>query len=96
MAEIDVSEPAQLFVVFTLAATGATEDPTTVSLTTVSPTSSSTTYVYGSGGITRDSKGNYHADVTPGTAGWWRYYWIGTGVCAVVQQGEFLVLALPV
>ncbi len=74
---------------------GTPTDPTTVSLTVVSPSGTSTTYTYADAQITHDGTGNYHRDITPDVAGWWRYYWVGTGACAVTQQGEVYVRALP-
>lgn len=92
MADHDVGEIARLSCAFTVAA--AATDPTTVALTVVSPAGTSTTYTYAGGTLVKDSTGNYHKDLTPADAGWWRYYWIGTGACAVTEQAEFYVRPL--
>lgn len=93
MADHDVGEIARLSCAFTVSSVAT--DPTTVALTVVTPGNTSTSYTYAGGTLIKDSVGNYHKDVTPDTAGWWRYYWVGTGACAVTEQGEFYVRALP-
>lgn len=92
MSDFDVGEPVRLSTTF--AVDDVVTDPTTVRATVVGSNGVATTYTYPDD-VTKDAVGEYHVDVTPAAAGWWRYYWVGTGVCAVTQQGEFYVRALP-
>ena len=66
-------------------------DPTTVTLKTLDPFGAMLSYVYGTDNeIGRVDSGNYTGDITPDSAGRWRYRWETTGG-VVVEEGDFLV-----
>lgn len=65
---------------------GTASDPTVASLTVKAPDGTTTTP-----SPTKDSVGNYHADIDVGMAGPWAYRWAGSG--ALVAAAEGLLLA---
>jgi hypothetical protein len=71
-------------------------DPTTVTLTTVSPGNIVTAYVYGSGDgvILRDGVGLYHAVIVPAQVGIWRYGWQGSGNIFAAAASRFRVTGI--
>lgn len=80
--------------------TGASADPTVVTLTVgiIGEPSTWVTYTYGVGEeIVKDSVGNYHADLN--TTGWdlgnWTYVWQGTGAVISINSWYFTVTAAP-
>lgn len=74
---------------------GTDIDPSTVSLKVRSPSGIEVTYDYlGSPlELTRDSAGNYHADVVANEIGDWFYKWISGGIGAGDDEGQFMVAA---
>lgn len=91
MAAYDSGATVRISAAFTVAAVAT--DPTTIALTVRDPATPAviTTYTYGAAQITRDSTGNYHKDITVGTAGSWTVHWVGTGTCAAVDDDEFFI-----
>lgn len=71
-------------------ATGATTDPTTIACKVKNPAGNVSTPT-----VTKDSVGNYHADVAIGTAaageGEWFYRFEATGTIAGAAEGKFKV-----
>ena len=70
---------------------GAAADPTTVVFKYENPAGTVTSITYPAVGITKDSTGVYHADVTITTAGSWWFRWNGTGaVIAATEEPVFV------
>lgn len=90
-----IGEPVHLTAAF--AVNGTATDPTSVTMITLDPTGTETTYTYGgSGTITRDSTGNYHQDLPAVTkSGVWGYRWVSTGTCATASESNFFVEPSP-
>ena len=89
--EYDIGDLARVTAAFTDGATGAAIDPTAVELTYKDPSGILTTLVYGVGAISKDSVGNYHADINVTLAGTWTYRWFSTGTGQAASEGLFLV-----
>jgi hypothetical protein len=70
---------------------GTPTDPTTVSLTTVTPAGATSTVTYAAAQITREGTGEYSYDLTLSAAGRWVFVWTGTGTAADVESGAFEV-----
>lgn len=66
---------------------GTLLDPTTVALRVRKPSGTTLTP-----GVTRDSAGQYHADVEVDVPGGWTYYWYSTGSGETAGNGEFYVV----
>lgn len=86
-----VGTTVELPVEFRVTATGALADPTTVTLKTVAPDGTITTYTYASANVVKDAIGIYRGIFTPNDDGEWRYEWIGTGAVAVIVNGSIYV-----
>lgn len=74
---------------------GVAIDPATVTLKTLSPCGTETSYVYGTDAeVQRQSAGLYLGDITPDRAGRWRFRWesTGTGQTTVIED-SFIVQA---
>jgi hypothetical protein len=70
---------------------GNDTDPTTVLIKILDPFGISTTYTYGTGSeVTKQSVGDYAADITPDSSGRWRFRWETTGG-VIALEGDFLV-----
>ncbi len=85
MNKFDIGDQVRLSVVITNNA-GTVTDPTTVTCTLRKPDALSSTL-----SVTKDSTGNYHADVTIDQQGEWDYRWLGTGSLIVAEEGAFYV-----
>ena len=72
---------------------GVAVNPATVSFRTMSPCGVEATYVYGTNAeIQRPAAGYYTADITPDTAGRWRYRWEPTGDgTTIANEDDFIV-----
>ena len=70
---------------------GTLTDPTTVSLIYRAPDGTETTITYAGGGVTKDSTGVYHADVTCSVVGDWYYRFVGTGAAVAVDEEHFTI-----
>jgi len=68
-------------------------DPTVVKLSYRNPAGTVTTWTYGGGEITKDSTGNYSANIDANVAGRWFYRWWSTGTGAAAEEKSFNVLA---
>lgn len=85
-------------VIFTLVAGGAPTDPTTVWLRVLDGAGIETTGEYTGGvsvgtiPITKNSVGNYSAQITLSTvAGFWNYRWEGSGAVVAASEGRLQV-----
>jgi phytoene dehydrogenase-like protein len=86
----DVGDLIRSSVTFTDFA-GTPTDPTTVTFKYITPVGFVTQIVYPAGGITRDSAGVYHSDVTIAMAGSWWFRWNGTGaIIAATEEPVFV------
>jgi hypothetical protein len=76
---------------------GVLTNPTTVTLTLITPYGDETDYVYDTDSeVTRPSTGKYRAEVVPDMSGRWRYAWTTTGTNLVTAiEGDFLVQESP-
>lgn len=85
-----VNAPIRLSVNFT-DSSGNDTDPTTVKFKTIDPCGYERSYTYGTDAeITKQSVGDYSADVTPDSAGRWLFRWETTGG-VIALEGDFLV-----
>lgn len=72
--------------------TGSAADPGALVLKYRKPNGTVVTLTYGVGSeITRDSLGNYHADIIVDQAGTWTYRFISTGNAAGAEESFFAV-----
>jgi molybdopterin-guanine dinucleotide biosynthesis protein len=71
----------------------ALADPTTITLTVVSPSGTSTSYTYAGATVTKSATGVYYKDLTPDAAGEWLYRWTGTGTVAAAEEQSLFVRA---
>ncbi len=85
MNKYDVGDQVRLSVVIANNA-GTATDPTTVTCTVRKPDGLAQTL-----SASKDSTGNYHADVTIDQQGEWDYRWLGTGSLIVAEEGAFYV-----
>jgi hypothetical protein len=85
------AELATLTNTFSAGSPSVPTDPTTVSLTIVSPAGVSTTYTYGAAQITRTGTGVYTKDIACTEDGIWQYVWVGTGTASDVVVGTWSV-----
>jgi hypothetical protein len=70
---------------------GSDTDPDTVLIKILDPFGVSTTYTYGDDDeVTKQSVGDYSAEITPDSAGRWRWRWETTGD-VIALEGDFLV-----
>jgi uncharacterized protein YfaS (alpha-2-macroglobulin family) len=86
----------RLSVALTLTDTGAAADPTTLAVKLKDPAGTIATYTYGTAPeVTKDSTGNYHADITlsstSDSAGRWYWRWEATGAVVGATEGSFIV-----
>ena len=86
-----IGDGIRLSVVFTVCATGADADPTTVTLIVEDPSGTQTTYTWAGATVTRDSEGHFHTDIEVDTAGAWHYRWVGTGAVIAAVEGSLYV-----
>lgn len=70
---------------------GVLTDPTTVTVKTLSPLNTTTSYVYGSSAIVKDAVGVYRLNVRPTTEGMWSWRIEGTGAVEEAFEGKFYV-----
>jgi hypothetical protein len=91
MNSYDLGDVARISTIYTITATGAVLDPTTVTMVVMAPDRTETTYTYAGGTVTKDSTGNYHVDVSIAAAGLWRYRWTSTGTGQASEEGAFEV-----
>ena len=94
MNAYDKGDSVRLSAAFTSG--GVAVDPSTVSLTYQKPrTKAQVTVTYASGGVTKDSTGNYSVVIFPDQAGIWEYRWVSTGTGAAAEIGRFQVRSNP-
>lgn len=75
---------------------GTALDPTTVTLLTMSPSGTETTYTYADGEVTRESAGVYYYDLTPDESGRWAWRWQTTGSgTTMAYEGSIVVQYSP-
>ena len=86
----DMGDLVRVSVIFKNIA-GTVTDPTTVTLKYRNPAGTVTAWTVTAGQIVKDSTGNYHADISPTTAGVWQYKWTGTGAVQAVEELSFAV-----
>jgi hypothetical protein len=90
----DVGDEVRMSTVFTTTATGAALDPSTVSLTVMTPDRVETTYVYGTdSALVRTATGNYRLDLSITQAGVHRFRWTSTGTGQASEESWFEVRA---
>lgn len=96
--------PGKLYVNTTLRLTinfkdddGDDVDPSTVTFRLMSPGGVESTYVYETDSeVTKQSVGDYAAEIVPDTAGRWFYRWQTTGSgTALATEGDFLIQDSP-
>lgn len=89
---------ARLSAAFTDPETTAPLDPTGVQVTVKKADNSDpATYVFGTDSeVTKQSVGNYRAELPADVPGKWSYRWEGAGVTVAVGQGDFTVEATNV
>ena len=68
-------------------------DPTTITLTIITPAKVSTDYTYGAAQITKVSTGVYTKIISLTERGVWYYRWVGTGACVAASEGTITVRA---
>lgn len=90
MKQYTAGTAIRLSVAFTVVATAAPVDPTTVTGKVRKPDGSNVTLT-----VVKDSTGNYHADFTPSDLGMHTYELAGTGAAEAVYIGRFLVTQQP-
>ncbi len=66
-------------------------DPTLVTLKVMDPSGNIDSYTLALANLTKDSTGNYSADVDADEVGEWRYEWVSTGDAQGVEPGQFVV-----
>lgn len=66
-------------------------DPSTITLAITDPGGNVDSYTYGGGTVTKDATGQFSKEITPDERGYWKYTWIGTGSCAVVNSHKFII-----
>lgn len=64
----------------------ALTDPTTITLSVVSPSAVTTSYTYAGGTVTKSTTGVFYRDLTPDASGEWRCKWTSTGAVAAVDE----------
>ena len=86
MSTYTIGDLVRVSATFTVA--NVATDPTTVACEVIDPLGVTTTPA-----VTKDSTGNYHADVdlTAAYHGVWVYRFSGTGACQAAMQAEFFV-----
>ena len=89
--EYDLNDTWSPTVTFTVS--GVATDPTTITLTVISPDKVSTAYTYAAAQITKDSTGVYHKDITLTQRGIWYCKFDGTGACQASAEGTITVIA---
>lgn len=82
----DTTRPTATFKV-----SGTATDPTTVTLTVITPGKVSTDYTYGAAQLTKSSTGVYYRDITLDESGVWYFKFTGTGSCAASVEGTVTV-----
>lgn len=85
MSIYDIGDTVRLTAAFADSA-GTASDPTTVAITVRLPDQSVSTL-----SATRDSTGNYHADLVASQTGNHYYRFTGTGALVVAEEGEFYI-----
>ncbi len=82
----DVGDVARLSAAFTQTAVAI--DPSTVTVTYVTPSGNTTVYVYAvNAELVKASTGNYYVDVALTAAGIYRWRWVSTGTGAAASEG---------
>lgn len=82
----------KLTCVFTVKATGAAVDPTTVTAKVRKPDGTVDDL---SGSVTKTATGNYWAPYTPDAVGVYQYEWSGSGSVEAAYIGKFFVTQQP-
>jgi hypothetical protein len=83
----------KLSATFLDAETGLVLDPTVVKLSVKPPDpATTTTHIYGSSAIIKDSTGNYHYNQNANVAGNWFYRWWSTGNGQAAEEKKFKVI----
>ncbi len=86
----DVGDVARLSAAFTADSVAA--DPSTVTLTVLTPAGASTTYTYGVDlALTKYSTGVYRLNLTIATEGKYRWRWLATGTGSAAAESYLLV-----
>lgn len=88
---VDRGDIVRLSATFTSLDDGSGADPTAVQLLVKTPDDVTTTYVFGSSAVTRDSAGVYYLDLTATLPGFHFYRWEGTGVVTGAGEAQFQV-----
>jgi len=70
----------------------ALTDPSTVTLKTMKPDGTISTYTWAGGTVTRAAAGQFYRDVTLDAEGLWLFRWESTGNAAGADEGEIHVL----
>lgn len=85
----DIGDVVRIGCTFTVS--GATTDPTTVTLSVKAPSGTVTSYTYAAGTVIKSGTGAYHKDLTVTETGTWYYSFVGTGAVATAVEGTFIV-----
>lgn len=92
---LNVGDVVRLTATFTVAATGAAVDPTTVTCTVTAPSGTSTTYTYAGasseavGVVSRSATGVYVLLVSATASEWWYAHWVSTGTGQAAERHKF-------
>ena len=85
MTTYDVGDRVRIEASFTNLS-GTAADPTTVAVTVTTPGRTTVTPT-----VTKDSTGEYHADVDVDRPGEWIFRWTGVGALMAAESGSFYV-----
>mgnify|MGYP001577790858 CR=1 FL=1 len=92
MASYDRGDPVRLTATFTNI-TGATIDPTTVTIQYRPPLGTQVTKIYlVDPEVVKDSTGVYHIDIALVYSGLWTYRWFSTGTGQAAARGQLEVV----
>lgn len=70
-------------------------DPSTITLKTLDPAGTTSTYTYALAEVTKSGTGVYYKDVNFDKEGTWYWKWIGTGTVAAVDEGKVNIVYGP-
>jgi len=88
---ITILEGQTIRLTATFKVNGVATDPTTVTLKIKSPSGTTTTFLYSSGGVSKSGTGVYYKDYKPTETTFYHYRWIGTGAADGVGEAAFTV-----
>lgn len=75
----------------TFTVSGTATNPSTITLTVISPDKAESTYTYAGGTVTRSATGIFTKDITLDQRGVWYCRFAGTGACQASAEGTVTV-----